>query len=205
VELDLNVINEIITLGDTEIWTVSNLTGGPHPFHIHDIQFQILDRNGVAPTASEAGWKDVVLVYPGETVRFITTFEDFADPDTPYMYHCHFLGHEDGGMMGQFIVLDPNATAIERSVFPEGDFLLSNYPNPFTDWTTISYSLEKRSNIRISVYDALGREVKTLFEGVRDAGPNETIWKAEDVSSGTYFVQIEINGIPRSHSIQIQR
>ncbi|MDD9206374.1 multicopper oxidase domain-containing protein, partial [Georgenia sp. 10Sc9-8] len=33
-------------------------------------------------------------------------FEDYADPDTPYMYHCHFLRHEDGGLMGQFLVLD---------------------------------------------------------------------------------------------------
>jgi FtsP/CotA-like multicopper oxidase with cupredoxin domain len=40
----------------------------------------------------------------GSTVRFITKFEDFADEDFPYMYHCHILPHEDGGMMGQFIV-----------------------------------------------------------------------------------------------------
>ncbi|NQV72469.1 multicopper oxidase domain-containing protein [bacterium] len=205
VELDLNVINEVVSLGDTEIWSVSNATGGPHPFHIHDVQFQILDRNGSAPPANEQGLKDVVLVYPGETVRFITTFEDFADPDTPYMYHCHFLGHEDGGMMGQFIVLDPNATALERSLLPEGDFLLSNYPNPFTDWTTISYSLDRDSDVKIMVFDAVGREVKTLFEGRRAAGANETIWKAGSVPSGTYFVQISINGKPRSHAVQISR
>ena len=34
-------------------------------------------------------------------------FEDYADPDTPYMYHCHLLWHEDQGMMGQFVVVEP--------------------------------------------------------------------------------------------------
>ena len=68
------------------------------------------------------GRKDVVLVPPmGGTVRFITKFEDFADEDTPYMYHCHMLSHEDDGMMGQFVVFD-NATAVneygEKNDFP---------------------------------------------------------------------------------------
>jgi len=76
-----------------------------HPFHIHDIQFLILDRDGQAPSAGETGWKDTVLVLPNETVRVISRFEDFADPEIPYMYHCHILEHEDAGMMGQFLVI----------------------------------------------------------------------------------------------------
>lgn len=205
VTMDLNVINEIVKLGDTEVWALTNVTAGPHPFHIHDVQFQILGRNGVAPSLNERGWKDVVLVYPGETVRFITKFEDFADPTTPYMYHCHFLGHEDGGMMGQFIVIDPNATAIEPVLFPNGDFKLAAYPNPATDWTTITYALSKRSKVKIAVFDALGRHISTLFDGEREVGPNETIWKAESVATGTYFVQIEIDGVPKSHAVQIRK
>ncbi len=205
VAMDLSVINEVVELGDTEIWSISNATGLPHPFHIHDVQFQILDRAGSPPSASESGWKDVVLVYPGETVRFITKFEDFADPDTPYMYHCHFLGHEDAGMMGQFLVIDPNATAIERGGLPDDSFTLSSYPNPTTDWTTIAYRLEQRSQVKISLFDALGREIKTLFEGWRDAGENESIWKAQGVVSGSYFIQVEVNGIPRSLPVLIQR
>ncbi|MEQ9104893.1 MAG: multicopper oxidase domain-containing protein [Rhodothermales bacterium] len=205
VAMDLNVINEVVTLGDTEIWYVSNETPVPHPFHIHDVQFQILDRNGVSPELNERGWKDVVLVYPRETVRFITKFEDFADPDTPYMYHCHFLGHEDGGMMGQFIVLDPSATFIEPSQLPNGDFTVSIYPNPFVGWTTISYSLEKRSNVRITIYDTLGREVVMLFDGSRDAGPNESIWKADNVPSGTYLIQLDVDGTAVTHPVHIRK
>ena len=189
IELDLNVINEIVNLGDTEIWELENLTGGPHPFHIHDIQFQILDRGGQPPAANEAGWKDTVLVYPGERVRFITRFEDFADPDTPYMYHCHFLGHEDGGMMGQFIVINPNATSIAYSEVAE-TMKMAAYPNPSVDWTTISYELPARSTVRMEVFDELGRSVEVLFDGARNAGSHASIWKTNQVAPGTYFVRI---------------
>ncbi len=103
--MDINRIDETVRLGDTEIWTISNNAVMAHPFHIHDIQFLILDRNGQAPSAGESGWKDTVLVLPNETVRVISRFEDFADPDIPYMYHCHILEHEDAGMMGQFVVV----------------------------------------------------------------------------------------------------
>ncbi|WP_069472451.1 multicopper oxidase family protein [Candidatus Marithrix sp. Canyon 246] len=103
--MDMNRIDETVRLGDTEIWTIRNNNVMAHPFHIHDIQFQILDRDGQAPSAGEAGWKDTVLVLPHETVRVISRFEDFADPDIPYMYHCHILEHEDAGMMGQFLVI----------------------------------------------------------------------------------------------------
>ena len=52
----------------------------------------------------ETGLKDTVLLAPRERVRLLLSFKDYADPDTPYMYHCHILEHEDAGMMGQFVV-----------------------------------------------------------------------------------------------------
>ncbi len=103
--MDRTRIDETIRLGDTEIWTINNKADMAHPFHIHDIQFLILDRNGQKPPPGETGWKDTVLVFPDESVRIITRFEDFADINAPYMYHCHILEHEDAGMMGQFVVI----------------------------------------------------------------------------------------------------
>ncbi len=103
--MDLNRIDQTIKLNDIEIWEISNNPDMPHPFHIHDIQFLILTRNGEPPPENERGWKDTVLVMPDETVRVITQFTDFADPDIPYMFHCHILEHEDAGMMGQFVVV----------------------------------------------------------------------------------------------------
>lgn len=103
--MDMERIDERVPLGATEIWTIRNATPLAHPFHIHDIQFRVLDRDGRPAEPHERGLKDTVLVDPGETVRVITQFADFADPDNPYMFHCHILEHEHAGMMGQFVVV----------------------------------------------------------------------------------------------------
>jgi blue copper oxidase len=100
-------MDQVVLLDTVEIWSIVNNTRAAHPFHIHDIQFFILDRNGAAPAAIEAGKKDTILLSENETVRFITKFERFNDTEVPYMYHCHILPHEDGGMMAQFIVVNP--------------------------------------------------------------------------------------------------
>jgi FtsP/CotA-like multicopper oxidase with cupredoxin domain len=94
-----------VRLGDMERWNVVNNSGQTHPFHIHNIQFQILNGNGAAPGPTELGRKDTVMVRPGETLQLLMQFVDYADPNTAYMYHCHILQHEDQGMMGQFVVV----------------------------------------------------------------------------------------------------
>jgi FtsP/CotA-like multicopper oxidase with cupredoxin domain len=100
-----------IPLGSTEVWEITNqqmgmgmMSNQPHSMHLHDVQFQVLDINGQRPPENLRGWKDTVLVWPGETVRVIARFADFTGI---YMYHCHFLEHEDAGMMGQFEVYKP--------------------------------------------------------------------------------------------------
>ena len=104
--MDLSYVNERVKLGDTEIWEIENYSAMmmrlPHSMHLHDVQFQVLDRNGKKPSLAEKGRKDTVLVQPGERVRIISKFEDYTGI---YMYHCHFLEHEDNGMMGQFEVV----------------------------------------------------------------------------------------------------
>ena len=104
--MDMERMDEVVRLGDIEIWEVDNRGGQAHPFHVHLVQFQILDRNGQPPTGAELGWKDTVLVPAGDIVRIIMPFERYADPEVPYMYHCHIMEHEDNGMMGQFLVVE---------------------------------------------------------------------------------------------------
>ncbi|VAW16513.1 Multicopper oxidase [hydrothermal vent metagenome] len=103
--MDMNRIDEVVRVGTEEIWIIDNPTMLTHPFHIHDVQFRILDRNGSPPSPAEAGLKDTVVVPPGEQARLLLQFADYTDPDSPYMYHCHNLEHEDAGMMGQFTVV----------------------------------------------------------------------------------------------------
>jgi FtsP/CotA-like multicopper oxidase with cupredoxin domain len=104
--MDMGHINERVKLGDTEIWEIVNrstmMMRLPHSMHLHDVQFQILDRNGRKPHPAEQGRKDTVHLNSGDAVRVIARFEDYTGI---YMYHCHLLEHEDNGMMGQFEVV----------------------------------------------------------------------------------------------------
>lgn len=124
---DMDVINYSIPLNNIEIWSISNNSAIAHPFHIHDVQFYLLDRDGNPLPASEQGRKDDILIKPQETVRFITKFEDFANDSVPYMFHCHMLIHEDGGMMLQFEVVD-SSTGIDDK--PNMSNEINIFPNP---------------------------------------------------------------------------
>jgi FtsP/CotA-like multicopper oxidase with cupredoxin domain len=102
--------NERIRRGVTEDWEFSNLGGMmamPHPIHIHGGQFQVVGRvgqGGVATVAEgrvDEGWKDTVLLMPGERVRLRVRFPRH---EGLFMYHCHNLEHEDMGMMRNFRV-----------------------------------------------------------------------------------------------------
>ena len=109
--MQMDRVDQVVQLGDTEIWEVRNQHGSPHSFHVHDVQFEVLDVDGQAPPPGLAGWKDTVYVAPGSRIRLIMRFTDYADPVWPYMFHCHVLDHEDSGMMGQFLVVEPGARA----------------------------------------------------------------------------------------------
>lgn len=113
---DMSTINYTIPLDNIEIWSLTNQTPIGHPFHIHDVQFFILDINGNPPPPELQGYNDVVFVPGGMgNVRFIAQFSDHANDSIPYMYHCHMLTHEDMGMMGQFLVTDPTSSIHELS------------------------------------------------------------------------------------------
>ncbi len=104
--MNINVINEVMQLNQVEVWTVKNTMGMEHNFHIHATHFIVLERNGSKNNvkANEKGYKDTVYLRGGDEVKLLVKMTDYADPNTPYMYHCHFLEHEEAGMMGQFTV-----------------------------------------------------------------------------------------------------
>ncbi|MCB9195328.1 MAG: multicopper oxidase domain-containing protein [Flavobacteriales bacterium] len=158
---DMGVINYTVPLGNTEIWSFTNQTPIAHPFHIHDVQFYILDINGNPPPPELAGLNDVILVPAGMgTARFIAQFNDFANDTIPYMYHCHMLQHEDSGMMGQFIVSELAAELPE--VLNEN---LSIYPVP----SEFGYvNIDSKIAQEISIYDISGKLVKNqmLTQGI---------------------------------------
>jgi len=87
-------------------------------------------------------------------------------------------------------------TAIEESAIPTSFDLVRNYPNPFNPTTTIEYQIAVRGHATLAVFDALGREVRTLMTGIADAGSYKLTWDGRDntsrpLSSGVYFVRLQ--------------
>jgi bilirubin oxidase len=105
--------------GDTEIWEIYNFTADAHPIHLHEVQFQVVDRQAlvaddegmaavparldgptVGPELWETGFKDTVIAYPGQVTRIKAKF-DIAGL---FVWHCHIVEHEDNEMMRPLLV-----------------------------------------------------------------------------------------------------
>jgi FtsP/CotA-like multicopper oxidase with cupredoxin domain len=116
----MDPITEKPALNSTEIWEIYDFTEDAHPIHIHQVQFEVINRQDIAidestgtatlvpgtitpPEAGETGTKDTVLVYPGRMTRVKAHF------DIPglYVWHCHIISHEDNEMMRPYCVGDP--------------------------------------------------------------------------------------------------
>ena len=83
------------TVGETQIWSMTNHTKWSHPIHLHGFFFQAVDKNGepIHPLA----WKDTIDAPYEGTVRFIVKYDDRPGM---WMFHCHVLDHAEGGVMG---------------------------------------------------------------------------------------------------------
>lgn len=181
---DMMRIDYVIPLNSIEIWKLVNETMVAHPFHIHDVQFNILDRHGIPPGPEENGWKDVVLVPPYDSVRFITKFTDFTDTVIPYMFHCHILMHEDDGMMGQFVV-SPGGLGINET---NQKGKMSVYPNPvFNSNISVRLSEVQNEKITYTISDMLGHEI---IKNDREVENGLLKISASYLSGGTYFLKV---------------
>ncbi|WP_246534447.1 multicopper oxidase domain-containing protein [Aliiroseovarius lamellibrachiae] len=99
---DMSRIDMSVARGEMERWTIS-ADMMMHPFHVHGVAFQVLSENGRPPKAQNTGWKDTILI--NGQADILMKFDRPASESLPYMFHCHILEHEDGGMMGQFAVI----------------------------------------------------------------------------------------------------
>ena len=106
-EMDMSRIDDVIPAGAEEIWEVHSSNFASHNFHIHGVSFEVLEFDGKEPPVHQRGPKDTVQIPKDQTVTLRVKFPDYTDETYPYMYHCHILRHEDQGMMGQFLVVEP--------------------------------------------------------------------------------------------------
>jgi FtsP/CotA-like multicopper oxidase with cupredoxin domain len=109
----MDPVTENPNVGETEVWEFYNVTGDAHPMHIHEVVFEVVEREGLVldgeevktpvetngvitpPEPWESGFKDTVIAYPAQVTRVRARF------DTPgqFVWHCHIVEHEDNEMM----------------------------------------------------------------------------------------------------------
>jgi FtsP/CotA-like multicopper oxidase with cupredoxin domain len=106
-------VTENPVVGATEVWEYYNATADAHPMHIHEVAFQVVNRQAIVvdetngtvqvepdstptpPEAWESGWKDTVIAYPGQVTRLRLRFTNAGQ----FVWHCHIVEHEDNEMM----------------------------------------------------------------------------------------------------------
>jgi len=116
-----DAVTENPAVGATEVWEFYNATADAHPMHIHEVAFQVVNRQaivvdeaagtvqvaaGSAPTPPEAwenGWKDTVIAYPGQVTRLRLRFTNPGQ----FVWHCHIVEHEDNEMMRPYRIGPP--------------------------------------------------------------------------------------------------
>ncbi len=111
-EMEAVAEDEMVYLDETMAWEWINNSPIPHPMHIHNVQFQVVQRTPPSTSSYatinqglvDSGWKDTVLVWPGERVKVAMKFGPHAGM---YMYHCHILEHEDMTMMRNYHIMAP--------------------------------------------------------------------------------------------------
>lgn len=209
--MNMDLANDTILVGTKEIWAIRNNTAIAHPFHIHKVQFQVMDISdtlgNMLSSAYSAtnplpvnlrGFKDDVLVPAYSILRFVTTFNDYGDTLVDnsinimngFMYHCHILTHEDSSMMHQFVVLDTpsynkitgSKVGIKQYGYEKAN--LTFYPNPAGDIITIKGNTDKNATIKFT--DILGR---TLREEKIEAIKGSTTLQVNDLPRGFVFVE----------------
>jgi bilirubin oxidase len=209
-QYDFNKINTVVKLNTVEDWVVKNLTDFAHPFHVHLVQFYVMEiksgafsvKPGDPAFPKEAlGPKDDILIWPGEEWRIRMRFHTYAQPkpfdldSSAYMYHCHILTHEDGyyratantlasrspwGMMQQFAVWDGTITSIDKPLAQE----MTLYPNPAENKLYLNAESPRMSTVRI--IDVQGR---VLVEKVLAPFSGSIPIDVSDIARGLILVE----------------
>jgi hypothetical protein len=98
-------------------------------------------------------------------------------------------------------------TSIDASgnELPPAPTLEQNYPNPFNPSTTIAFSLPRASEVKLGVFDLLGRELKVLVQGRREGGVHAVTLDARGMASGMYLYRLEVGGEVKVRSLLVIR
>jgi hypothetical protein len=148
-----------------------------------------------------SGWKEVHLNINEEEFKVISPVktEDISilEEQAIGIQIVYTAGSEFKGnnmLTGIAMISErPNKESKQETASTEGEtrYNLKNFPNPFNPETNISYTLTQPSNVKITVYDRLGREVALLFDGSQSEGEHSVTFNASNLTSGIYFYRLK--------------
>ncbi|HZW38000.1 MAG TPA: T9SS type A sorting domain-containing protein [Ignavibacteriaceae bacterium] len=111
----------------------------------------------------------------------------------------------DTSMNHMVTITGPAAVDEQISGIPSDYNLSQNYPNPFNPSTSFTYSIKQSGNVQISLFDASGKEVKTLVNGFRNAGNYMIHFNASDFASGIYYYRIITNDFVKTNKMVLMK
>ncbi|MBU3679426.1 MAG: T9SS type A sorting domain-containing protein [Candidatus Kapabacteria bacterium] len=177
-----DVVNITVRAGTAEEWTIRNISNGTHPFHIHVNEFQVTEIGGVKQDPPV--WRDVLLLMPKTTYKIRHRFD--AEFDGKTVLHCHYLPHEDWGMMNIIEILPATSPVHER---PWDEPLA--FPNPAIGrFSTIHIrvpELIQNKGLTATLYDLSGN---VLVEQRLEPGTVNASFDMHASPAGTYYVRL---------------
>ncbi len=181
--------------GSYTLWADFRITGGSDIYGIH------LDQDGELSTETVPGWNyqwvengNIVCDAPNKQNNH-EIIDDYQNGVITVWEDKRSSGKEEvknlyAQRLNGFVVgIEPNQPGADHPV----DFALyAPYPNPFNPEVRICYSLPEAGDIRLTVYNLMGREVAVLKEGWHPSGTEELTWRADNLASGFYVIRLEM-------------
>ena len=153
---------------------------------------EYITHDGAIRSAGSAEW----------TFRWVAPQED---PQDIVVYAAAVAANDNNNRTGDRVYSTlasvPVRTSIESADLPDSFELYTAYPNPFTNNTTISYTLQHPEPVQFALYDALGRLVKSVNQGYQQAGTHEILVSGDELPAGTYYYRIHTPSSQKTHTL----
>ncbi|MFB6231976.1 MAG: FG-GAP-like repeat-containing protein [Salinibacter sp.] len=172
-------------------WQTASETG--------NARFEVQRRAGERANGGEGAWTTVGSVEGAGTTSEAQSYR-FTDADLPYAadrleYRLRQVDTDGSAHLSKTVTVERGVTEVE---------LLGTFPNPVQSRATLRYALPEKQEVTIRLYDVLGRRVRTLVQ-TETEGRHERAFDTSDLSSGVYFLRLQVGGQTRTQKLTVVR